>query len=98
MPKPKDTGSPRSERAKKGQMYNSEYEQTLKNKGYKIIGSRRGAGGTRHYDVEKDGVGSAIIRADVPDPERQLPKMRVIKKAPRTIKRRQTRRKFGKTI
>jgi len=94
-------GNPRkakTARAKRGQLYNSEYEAGLKNKGYTIVSSNKGKGGTRTYHIEREGVGSSIIRADVPDPQKQGPKMKVVKQAPRYVNKKMTGRKFRKKL
>lgn len=81
-------------RGKKGQLRNTEYEAGLKKQGYTITKSEAIGGGSRRYFVEKGGVGSAIIRSDNPDPQIAAPRMKVVKKAPRSTGRKTTRRKF----
>lgn len=82
-------------RAKKGKTYNEDYDANLRKQGYSVVKSTSAGKGIRVIHVEKEGVGSTIMRKDNPKPENKGPRMKVIKKAPRYKKGRMTRRKTG---
>ncbi len=85
-------------RTRRGRVYNKDYDAGLKSQGYTIIKSEPTEHGTRIIHIEKDKVGSAIERADVPKPKTKGPRMKVIKKAPVRKGRRMTKRKWGEFI